>query len=97
MLDEYSRIGLTNTALTAQIIGIYEIVAGLLILVKPFKLLILILLVWKIVSELFYPHWEIFEWIERGGSYCTLLALYFIADKIQLRSIFALKRVSVGA
>jgi hypothetical protein len=28
-------------------------------------------------TELFYPHWEVFEWIERGGSYGTLLALFF--------------------
>jgi hypothetical protein len=26
-------------------------------------------------TELFYPHWEMFEWIERGGSYGCLLAL----------------------
>jgi len=97
LLDEYSRMGLTNTTLTSQIIGIYEIVAGFLILVKPLKLFIFILLVWKIVSECFYPHWEVFEWIERGGSYCTILALYFFTDKIQIKNIFALNRVSVGA
>jgi len=97
LLDEYSRVGLTNTMLTAQVIGFYEIVAGLLILVKPFKSFIFILLVWKILSELFYPHWEVFEWIERGGSYCTLLALFFITDKIHLKNIFAVGRVSVGA
>jgi len=95
LLDEYNRLGLTNTALTAQIIGVYEISAGLLIMGKPFKIFIIIILVWKIVSELFYPHWEVFEWIERGGSYCTLLALYLIAEKIQLKNIFAVNRVSV--
>jgi hypothetical protein len=28
-------------------------------------------------SELFYPHYEFFEWVERGGSYGTMLALWF--------------------
>jgi len=97
LLDEYSRIGLANTTLTAQIIGVYEITAAAFILVKPFKIFIIITLVWKMLSELFYPHWEVFEWIERGGSYCTLLALCFIAEKIQLKNIFTVNRVSVGA
>jgi hypothetical protein len=31
-------------------------------------------------SELFYPHFEIFEWVERAGSYGTLLALCLCLD-----------------
>ena len=32
------------------------------------------------ISELFYPHYELIEWIERGGSYGVLLALWFALD-----------------
>jgi len=34
---------------------------------------------------LFYPHYEIFEWIERGGSYGVLLALWFITKERSTR------------
>ena len=37
---------------------------------------LLTLLIWKIGTELFYPHLELFEWIERAGSYGSLLALW---------------------
>jgi hypothetical protein len=36
--------------------------------------------IWKITSEFFYPHYELFEWVERGGSYGALLALWFALD-----------------
>jgi len=29
-------------------------------------------------SELFYPTYELFEWVERGGSYGVLLVLWFV-------------------
>jgi hypothetical protein len=32
-------------------------------------------------TELFYPHWEVFEWVERAGSYGSLLALWLALDK----------------
>jgi len=50
---------------------------GVMVLIKPLKSVVLVFLVWKMGTELFYPHWEVFEWIERGGSYGTLLALWF--------------------
>jgi hypothetical protein len=42
--------------------------------------MILTLLIWKMASEFFYPHYELFEWVERGGSYGTLIALWFAID-----------------
>jgi hypothetical protein len=33
-------------------------------------------------SELFYPHYEFFEWVERGGSYGAIIALWFALDKV---------------
>jgi hypothetical protein len=85
LLAEYSALGFANPAYIAHIIGLFEISAGVLVALFPIKPLIIILLVWKVVSELFYPHYEIFEWIERGGSYGTLLALYFVADGLKLK------------
>ena len=97
LLSEYAFLGFSNPAGAAHIVGLLEVLAACVVLLRPMRSLLLVLLVWKMASEFFYPHWEFFEWIERGGSYCTLLALYLIADNIQLKSIFALNRVSVGA
>jgi hypothetical protein len=57
-------------------VGIFEIVAAVALLVKPVRPLLMVLFVWKMATELFYPHWEAFEWVERGGSYGSLLALW---------------------
>lgn len=78
IISQYAAIAFTNPPVTAQIIGIAEITAAILILVKPLRPVILLFFVWKMTSELFYPHWEAFEWIERGGSYGCILALWFI-------------------
>jgi hypothetical protein len=60
--------------------GIFEIMAAIAVLVKPVRPLIVVFLIWKMGSELFYPHFEIFEWVERGGSYGTLIALWICLD-----------------
>lgn len=77
LMHEYASLGFVNPAMTAQVIGIFEIVAAFMILIRPLRSLVLLLFIWKITSELFYPHYELFEWIERGGSYGALLALWF--------------------
>jgi uncharacterized membrane protein YphA (DoxX/SURF4 family) len=77
LMGQYTSLGFSNPALVAHVAGIFEIVAGLSVLIRPFRTVILTLLIWKVGTELFYPHWEAFEWIERGGSYGTLLALWF--------------------
>jgi hypothetical protein len=46
----------------------------------------MVLLVWKMGTELFYPHWEAFEWMERGGSYGAILALWFILPQTSRRT-----------
>jgi hypothetical protein len=78
LLTQYSNIGLGDPNHTALIIGLFEIAAAITILLKPVKSLVLIFLIWKIASELLYPHYEIFEWIERGGSYGCLLSLWLL-------------------
>ena len=56
--------------------------AAVAVLIRPVRPLLLVLLLWKISTELFYPHWELFEWIERGGSYGSLLALWLASYNI---------------
>jgi hypothetical protein len=77
IVDQYRMLGFVNPAKTAQFIGIFEIIAGLAVLIRPIRSFVLILFIWKVTSELFYPHYELFEWIERGGSYGCILALWF--------------------
>jgi hypothetical protein len=84
LLGQYTAIGFSNPQQIALTIGLLEIMAGALVLVRPFRSLVLVLFVWKMASELLYPHYELFEWIERGGSYGVLLALYFVTDGMGL-------------
>jgi hypothetical protein len=78
LLDQYESLGFSNTILVAHIVGTFEVLAALSVLIKPLRPVIFLLFIWKAVSELFYPHWEVFEWIERGGSYGAVLALWFV-------------------
>jgi hypothetical protein len=80
LLNQYASLGFPNAGKTALTIGIGEIVAALVVLIRPFRTMVLALLIWKIASEFFYPHDELLEWIERGGSYGVLLALWFALD-----------------
>ena len=69
LIGHYTALGFVNPHSTAQIVGVLEIIAAITVLIKPIRPVLIIFLIWKITSELFYPHYEIFEWIERGGSY----------------------------
>jgi hypothetical protein len=82
LLGQYTAIGFSNPQQIALTIGLLEIMGGIIVLVRPFRSLVLVLFIWKMGSELFYPHYELFEWIERGGSYGVLLALFFVTDKV---------------
>ena len=81
LLDQYTSLGFSNPQQVAQMIGLAEVTAAFVVLIKPFRSLIFILFLWKMASEFFYPHYELFEWIERGGSYGVLLALWFVTEK----------------
>lgn len=82
LLSQYASLGFSEPARIAQLAGVFEIAAALLVLVKPVRSVVLFFIVWKAATELFYPKYEIFEWIERGGSYGTLLALWFSLKSI---------------
>ena len=80
IISQYNSIGFTDPALIAKGVGYFEIFSAFLVLSRPFRPALIILLVWKICTELFYPHYELLEWVERGGSYGALLALWFALD-----------------
>ncbi len=95
LLAQYTALGFSNPGAVAQSVGLFEIIAACAILIRPFAPLLLVLLAWKIVSEFFYPHYELFEWIERGGSYGCLLALWFAVRWKQdaaLKTVFFSRR-----
>jgi uncharacterized membrane protein YphA (DoxX/SURF4 family) len=77
IMNQYTALGFTNPANAARIVGLFELLAGCMVLIKPIRPVLFAILVWKMGSELFYPHWELFEWVERGGSYGAILALWF--------------------
>jgi len=78
LLHQYQSIGFQHPELVARIVGAWEILAAVIIVVKPFRQLVLVLFIWKMATELFYPVHEFFEWVERGGSYGVLLVLWFV-------------------
>jgi hypothetical protein len=89
LLNQYASLGFSSPGKVSQFVGVFEIVAACIVLIKPIRGILMLFIVWKIVSELFYPNYEVFEWIERGGSYGTLIALWFALK--QVPSGFALR------
>ena len=81
LLKQYTALGFSNPVEIAEIIGVAEIAGGLMVLIKPYRPVLLALFIWKMGSELFYPHYAMFEWIERGGSYGAILALWLLTEK----------------
>ena len=81
LLEQYSTLGFSHPIVVAHSVGLFEMAAAVLLLIRPLRPVVLVLLIWKVSSELFYPHYEAFEWIERGGSYGCLLALWLALGK----------------
>lgn len=82
LLNQYASFGISHPAKVAVMAGVFEVGAAVLVLIKPIRNMLLILFVWKVSTELFYPHYEVFEFIERGGSYCSILALWFAPKEL---------------
>jgi hypothetical protein len=83
LINQYTSLGFSNPVNVSMLTGIFEIMAAIAVLVRPVRPLIIVFLIWKMGTELFYPHFEIFEWVERGGSYGTLLALWFCLEPLR--------------
>jgi hypothetical protein len=84
IMGQYASLGFSNPTQVGQMVGIFEIVAACSVLIRPLRPLIFAFFIWKMGTELFYPHWELFEWIERGGSYGALLALWLALPRVSL-------------
>jgi len=97
LLSQYTTLGFPNPSKTALAIGIFEIIAAFAVLARPVRPILFALFIWKAGSEIFYPHYGMFEWIERGGSYGALLALWFATEKIthqgKLKSISIFSKI----
>lgn len=87
LLAQYSTLGFAHPVSIAHAAGIFEMTAAVMLLIRPLRPLLFILLLWKIGTELWYPHYEVFEWIERGGSYGSLLALWLALAKSESSTI----------
>jgi uncharacterized membrane protein YphA (DoxX/SURF4 family) len=92
IMGQYTALGFSNPAGVAHFAGIFEVMAGCMVLIKPVRPLLIAFLIWKMGTELFYPHWELFEWIERGGSYGAILALWFALPAITVPGFKKLSR-----
>ena len=89
LMNQYVSLGIQAPVLVAHIVGIIEVIGGLSLLIRPVKHVVLVLFVWKMTSELFYPAWEFFEWVERGGSYAALLGLFVVLHNRSYATRFA--------
>jgi uncharacterized membrane protein YphA (DoxX/SURF4 family) len=86
LLQQYANLGFPLPARTAQMAGMFEMLAALAVLVRPVRPLLLVFFVWKMGTELLHPHWEIFEWLERGGSYGCILALSIALGRVPVQN-----------
>ncbi len=99
LLAQYTNLKFSDPVKVAHVVGIFEMLTAFALLIKPVRPLLLALVIWKMGTELFYPHWEIFEWVERAGSYGSLLALWIAISKTpeqagsRLASTMAIRRI----
>jgi uncharacterized membrane protein YphA (DoxX/SURF4 family) len=85
LIDQYTHLGFESPQTVALWAGVFEVVAAASLLIRPLRGLLFFLILWKMGTELLYPHYELFEWVERGGSYGVLLALWFITKERPVR------------
>lgn len=78
LVQQYQRAGFADALQTAHLVGYFEIGAALFILIRPVRAFILFILFWKMFTELWYPHYPFFEWIERSGSYGTIFSFWLL-------------------
>ena len=78
LLDQYTRLGFSRPVAVAHAIGWFEVALAGAVLLRPTPRMLLMAFLWKAGSELFYPSHPVLEWIERGGSYGVLFALWLM-------------------
>ena len=80
LIYQYQSLGLHRPALAAHYIGAFEILGAFSIMIYPLKSFVLLMIIWKMGSELFYPQHEFLEWIERAGSYAAIISLWYCLE-----------------
>lgn len=92
LLNHYTRIGISDAETAALYLGIFECAAAFLILIKPIRSVVMVIFLWKVISEIPYPAYAFYEWVERGGSYAVLFGLWMILKSpYQFTSLFNLR------
>ncbi len=95
-VEFFAYFGITEAAVTlwhlSQWVGWFEILIGLLVLIRPRRELLLFVLVWKLATELLRPlvGQPLFQFIERGGDYALPFALLWLRGFL---STFPTRRV----
>ncbi|MXV50191.1 hypothetical protein GS399_04350 [Pedobacter sp. HMF7647] len=84
LLAQYHYLGFNNVEYVARIAGLTELLFSFIVLLFPVKPLLIIILIWKVGTELFYPHFMPVEWVERGGSYALLICLYLTSPALKV-------------
>ena len=64
-----------------QWVGVFEVLVGLAVLIKPLRGILLFVLVWKVGTELLRPlvGQPNYQFVERAGDYVLPLALFWLA------------------
>ncbi len=75
LASQFALVGLPGTAITVA--GWAEMIAAVIVLVRPWPALLFAIMAWKMATEALYPisGTPIWEFIERAGSYAAPLAL----------------------
>ncbi len=83
LIHHYASVGISLTKPGLAFIGWFEILLGCGVMLKPFRALLIFIILWKMGTELLYPlsGAPIWEWIERFSSYGAPLALFFLLDE----------------
>jgi len=102
LMNHYNSIGFRiytiNHFLLVTSIGVFEFVLALVSLVKPSNALLVFVIAWKVSTEWLYvtaspTYFDVFEFVERGGSYLAPLALIYIQQLISRDSSPSLRPI----
>ena len=80
LIRHYAAIGIFLTRPALAFIGWFEILLGMWALLKPLRMVLIFVFLWKIGTELLYPlsGAPVWEFVERFSSYGAPLALFFL-------------------
>ena len=80
LIRQYASIGIFLTRPALALIGWFEIILGLAVILRPLRSFLIFVFFWKIGTELLYPlsGAPFWEFVERSSSYGAPLALFFL-------------------